>query len=274
MKVNKIPALIEVLECLPEILQEDINIAVADLEKIVAVHQGNRVRSENAVVGEKLTLDDFLKGILKEKKQVCHISKTSYFNVPTKTIITPVIDENGESCGVIFVTRDVERQSKVEDISVNVFQSFEQINAAIQEMASEANVLANYLSEITDYVVETVNKLGEVSKIILEIKEIVSESNLLALNIKIEAAKMADIGKGVAIVAGEMDKLSRKCKEFAQNTRALLLNMQCALKTVKERISNIRGIAENQAALNEEIAASVEQLLIEVKELSEIAKLS
>lgn len=272
MNQEHLNSLIDVLPYLSKILQEDINFAVADLEKLIAIQQGKRIRS-NSYIGEKLTLNDFLKNILETKKPFCHISQTDYFEIPTKTIITPVIDKNGVGCGFIFAVKDMEQQVNVESATNSIFKSCEEANVGVEEIASESAVLSTYIKDIVEYVSETVKKIGEIDSIIQVIKNISSKTNLLALNATIEAARAGEAGKGFSIVAKEMGKLSMMSRESADKVTKSLLSMKAAMETINDRIGKIGLAAENQASATEEIAASVDQVLQEIKHLSNIAKL-
>ncbi len=274
MNKKYLQSFIEVAPYLPEILQQDINFAVADSEKFLMVQNGKRIESKNKT-GDKFSFDEYLKSILQNKKTVSHISPAGHFNIPTQTTITPVLDENGESAEVlIFTVIDMEQQVTVESASNKIFSAFEQINAAIEEIASGSMMLSTFIVEIVEYITETMKKINKVDSIIQVIKNISSQSNLLALNATIEAARAGEAGKGFNVVAGEMGKLSRQSKDSADSVKQSLLEIKNAIETIDTRICKIKESSESQTTATQEIASTVELVTLEMMKLAKAAKLA
>jgi hypothetical protein len=88
------------------------------------------------------------------------------------------------------------------------------------------------------HIAETLVKLGEltqrIDEIIDSVSEIATQSNLLALNASIEAARAGSHGRGFAVVADEVRNLAQQSTGAAAQVRSILSEIQSAMKQTVE----------------------------------------
>lgn len=91
----------------------------------------------------------------------------------------------------------------------------------------------NFIRTQTDSISESIMKLSErsqaIGEIIASVNDIADQSNLLAVNAAIEAAKAGDQGKGFAVVAQEVRNLAEQSKQATAQVRTLLNEIQRAV---------------------------------------------
>lgn len=272
MKKEHMNALIEVLPYLAELFQMDVNIAVTSLDTIQAKQQGVKIRN-NMEVGHKLPMNPILQSTLRSKKTISEMTPPGIFDIPTKSIVTPIFDEMGNGVGFVFVAKDMEQQVSVENITKDVSKSFEQIIVGTQLIAEESGVLSTDVSEAVGTVTELMQRIRGIDAIIESIQNIASQSSLLALNAKIEASRAGEQGRGFSVVASEVGKLASLSKESSEKARKSLIDIKKDIETIEKKITNINMATFKQVETTDEIVASVEIVSENLKELSELAKI-
>jgi methyl-accepting chemotaxis protein len=114
--------------------------------------------------------------------------------------------------------------------------------------------------------VEAINQASQnISQVIKEIDNIAFQTNILALNASVEAARAGQHGKGFAVVAEEVRNLSTKSADAAKNTGSLIadsvekasLGARIAKETAASLAEIVSGIGESSEIISE-IAISSE----------------
>ena len=116
------------------------------------------------------------------------------------------------------------------------------------------------LVELTDSIAQHAK---DVQGILSEIGAIAKQTNLLALNAAIEAARAGEAGRGFAVVADEVRDLSARTTQFSQQINSLMQGMQVS---VKETESAIQGMASQDMTFALESKQQVEKIIRTLEE--------
>src|SRR5205814_4790358 len=142
----------------------------------------------------------------------------------------------------------------------------EELGASIVEIsdqASQANSVVQRASEIAQNADQLVgqlssgaNRIGDVVKLIRAIAE---QTNLLALNATIEAARAGEAGRGFAVVASEVKTLASQTAKATEEIAAQIGAIQGSTADAVEAIRSIGEVMGDITRFTTTIAAAVEQ---------------
>lgn len=165
-----------------------------------------------------------------------------------------------------------------EQMSANVrtvAEAVEQMNASVTEVAHSAEATAGVATEAARLSSEgnaSVQPLGaaaqEIGQVIEMIQDVAEQTNLLALNATIEAARAGEAGKGFAVVADEVKALSRQTSSAAEDIRRRIKEMQDSTTRAVEVIGRIETVVQRADKESNTIAAAVEEQSITTKEIA------
>lgn len=97
---------------------------------------------------------------------------------------------------------------------------------------------------------------------------------MLGLNASIEAARAGEYGRGFVVVADEVRKLAENASTATGKIENSLNQIKDAIETIIKQMDTVNDLAQTQAALSEEVNASVDEINKMSVDLVEFAKRS
>ena len=159
--------------------------------------------------------------------------------------------------------------SAAEEVHANVrlvAGSAQEVGASIREVAQgaqEAAGVARTAVQVAGLANGTVLQLGESTRQIENVLEVITsiaeQTNILALNAEIEAARAGDAGKGFAVVANEVKELARETARATEDINRRIEAIRNDSREAVDTIAQIVSIIERISGTQSTIATAVEQ---------------
>jgi len=213
-----------------------IGVSMDVTKRKVAEEELKKYRDQLEDMVKQRTAD--LSNVLMEVRETINVLVSSSNQILTAT--TQVASGTAETAAAITETsttveevQQAARQSaeKAKNV-VNSAQQVAKVSQKGQKAIEETVTGMNRIREQMDSIAQTVVRLSEQSQsiggIIASVTEIADQSNLLAVNAAIEAAKAGEQGRGFAVVAQEIKNLAGQSKQATSQVRNILNDVQKA----------------------------------------------
>lgn len=140
---------------------------------------------------------------------------------------------------------------------------------ALADTLSSMDDIRHQVEAIGDTIVTLARLTGRIDEIIRSVSEIATQSNLLALNASIEAARAGTHGRGFAVVADEVRALAQQSTESAAAVRSILGEIQKAMKDSVQAAQSGMDNVESGVSKTREANMVIIQLADSVKQSRE-----
>jgi methyl-accepting chemotaxis protein len=218
---------LKLLDCREELISRLSNISVMSISQAIAISK----------------ISHFIDSLVLSIKKLTESSKVIINSIDELSVDTKKIAENAKNAQL--------SSSRTREVSNDGVEKVTNITAGILNLKNSVTDAAARMSELNDHT-------QEIQSITTVINNVADQTNLLALNAAIEAARAGEHGRGFAVVADEVRELATKTSNSTQEIDNKINKVVEVSKDTVEQIINFQQM--------------VELVVMQINQISEILK--
>ena len=229
-----------------------ISRAIVNMRKTLKDVVGDLIEASENISNNAHTVEE-LTDILKVKAEESSIETESLSSGMEETAATA--EEISASSGDMknMVNTIVEKASQGTNIAQGIVQKAMGITISSTGSKKETDKIYNDVKKQLEVAIEGSKAVEEIHGLAASILHITSQTNLLALNAAIEAARAGEAGRGFAVVADEVRKLAEQSGATAANIQNVVKNVNTSVNNLSNSSTKMLRFMDEEVSLNYEI---------------------
>lgn len=149
----------------------------------------------------------------------------------------------------------------------NCYRGAEAGLAEVSATKQQIGVLSQDLSQASDEVASLSTLSDNIGSVLDVIKAIAEQTNLLALNAAIEAARAGEQGRGFAVVADEVRSLALRTRQSTEEITTIIGSLQGQTDQVVEHINRCRSLGESSVCQADSAELKIQQIMTDIQQI-------
>ena len=169
----------------------------------------------------------------------------------------------------VSISTVTDSASEVQSMTHQAGKNLEEGGQIIERTVKEMIEIAETVAQASDVIKKLGEESQQISSVVQVIKEVADQTNLLALNAAIEAARAGEQGRGFAVVADEVRKLAERTAQSTGDISTMIGKIQVSAREAVSEMDHVVGQVESGQALAKDAGKRIAVIRKESNQVSE-----
>lgn len=233
-------------------LSQQVIVQPGDKSSIIAAMNDMQSQMRQLIGGTVSSADSVVHESEGMQKDAVQLSESAQEQSSAATAIAAAVEQLTVSIGVM--------SDNANEAGSLASRSEEQAKDGLKVVSITTDAIkkvADGMAQSTATMEELAQKVGSITDIVRSIREIADQTNLLALNAAIEAARAGEQGRGFAVVADEVRKLAELTRKSTQDISTIVEGVRQTTDVAVDSLSRVKVLALDGATRTESVHKAV-----------------
>lgn len=262
-----------ILSAYPIFLQSlpyNVGVTITDREKYLIYKPAENLDLK-IPAGQLIREGSLVDKAMKERRRIFMKVDKSARGMPYIGCANPILNQDGEVIGAFATSVPVEKYEKTKEMANSLNIQVKSIAQTCEKVSGQTEEITAIIRLLLQTAKDSQNQAKETEQVLMLLKGIVTQTNLLGLNASIEAARAGNSGRGFHVVAAEIRKLATNGALSVKDVVDIVNIIQSNSTQVAEEVITVEQAVANIANSMMSLTAITQQVSVLAGELDNVA---